>query len=252
MQIREWLVGSEVALSTVLLVLAGLLVGSLWHVLRVDRGFTSEHALDVSVPLPSRYRTFQDRAAFFDLAVERLRALPGVRSVAVANKVPLTGESNVNQVSVEGSSGAALDPATRQAVMVNVRFVSNDYFSALGIPLLEGRAIEPADRDRNVAVVSARLAAKLWPGRSPLGHVLSSGSGVRDAQVVGVVADVHTTRLERDPTLMIYTPFWKYAFQTNDLVVRAAGDPGALRQEVRRDHPGDRFRHPRSEDAHHG
>jgi predicted permease len=186
------------------------------------------------VQLPSRYRTDNERAAFLDMAADRLRALPGVRAVAVANKVPLTGESNVNEVYLEGAAGAALDPATRQSVMVNVRFISQDYFTALGIPLQRGRVIELADRDRNVAVVSERLAATLWPGGNPMGQKLTSGSGVRGAEVIGVVADVHTTRLERDPTLMIYVPFWKHAFQGFDLVVRAAGDPGGLRQDIRR------------------
>ncbi len=231
--LREWLVGAEVSLSTLLLVLAGLLVSSLWSVLRVDRGFAADRALDVRVSLPSRYKTTQDRAAFFDLAAERLRALPGVRAVAAASRVPLTGESNVNSVRIEGGGDSALDPVTRQIVMVNVRFVGPDYFTALGIPLVRGRAIEAADRDREVAVVSARLAAKLWPGQNPLGKVLSSGSGVDRSVVVGVVGDVHTTHLERDPTLIIYVPFWKLAYQVYGLVVRSSAD-SALPEEVRR------------------
>jgi len=62
LQLRQWLVGAEVSLSTLLLVLAGLLVSSLWHVLHVDRGFTAGRALEVRVSLPSRYRSVQDRA----------------------------------------------------------------------------------------------------------------------------------------------------------------------------------------------
>ena len=164
----------------------------------------------------------------------RLRAWLGVRAVAVASRVPLSGESNVNHVVLEGADDGALDPVTRQMVMINVRFISQDYFSALGIPLLRGRAIEEGDRDRNVVVVSERLAAKLWPGQSPLGKVLSSGSGVIHAEVVGVVADVHNTKLERDPTLIVYTPFWKNPNQVAGLVVRSSADPRVLPEEVRR------------------
>jgi predicted permease len=232
LQLREWLVGSEVALSTVLLVLAGLLVTSLWHVLRVDRGFAIESALDIRLELPSRYRAVEDRAAFLDRAAGRLRTLPGVRPAAVASKVPLTGESNVNSVHLP--DGDALDPVTRQLVMVNGRYISEDYFSALGIPLLQGRAIESGDRDRNVAVISSRLAAKLWPGQNPLGKIIASaGSFIQQVEVVGVVADVHSTQLERDPTLIVYFPFWKRSFQASDLVVRAASDPRLLAQQVR-------------------
>jgi predicted permease len=209
-------------------------VSSLWHVLRVDRGFAVDRALDVSPALPTQYRTDRDKAAFFDLAASRLRALPGIRAVAVANKLPLTGESNVNGVEVDGGAAEALDPASRQLVLVNDRFISQDYFAALGIPVLRGRPIEAADRDRNVAVVSARLAAKLWPGGNPLGKVVSSGSGIVKAEVVGVVADVHSTQLERDPTLMLYVPFWKQAHQASQFVVRSAADPTSLREEVRK------------------
>src|SRR5207244_6473323 len=125
-----------------------------------DRGFTDERSLEVTLSLPSRYGAAKERRAFFDLAAERLRSVPGVYAAAVASNVPLTGESNVNTVRVEGSE--ALDPSTRQLVMVNVRFISQDYFAALGIPVLRGRAIDEADRDRNVAVVSAGLASKRW------------------------------------------------------------------------------------------
>jgi predicted permease len=234
LMLREWLVGGEVALSTLLLILAGLLVNSLWHVLRVDRGFASERTLDVSLMLPSKYRTVAEKAAFFDRASAALATIPGVLSAAAVNRPPLTGESNVNEVSVDGSQTSSLDPTSRQAVMVNDRFVGDRYFGAIGIPLLRGRSFEPADRDRNVAVISARLAAGLWPGQNPIGHTVTSGSSIQDARIVGVVGDVHTTQLERDPTMMIYVPFWKTAYQVADLVIRSSIDPLALEQDVRR------------------
>jgi predicted permease len=234
LELREWLVGGEVALSTLLLILAGLLVNSLWHVLRVDRGFASERTLDVSLMLPSKYRSVTDKAAFFDRATGALGALPGVISAAAVNRPPLTGESNVNEVSVDGSPTSSLDARSRQFVMVNDRFVGDRYFAAIGIPLLRGRSFEPADRDRNVAVISALLAAKLWPNRNPLGHTVTSGSAIKDAQIVGVVGDVHTTELERDPTMMIYVPFWKNAYQVADLIIRSSIDTLALEPDVRR------------------
>jgi putative ABC transport system permease protein len=232
LRLREWLVGGEVALSTLLLVLAGLLVASLGRVLAVDRGFSSWGTLDVSLRLPARYNPAKERGAFFDLAMERLRALPGVRSVAAVNKPPLTGESNVNHVALEGG-GDVIDPRSRQLVMVNVRFISPDYFAAMGIPLMRGRAIEAADRDRDVAAISERLAAKLAPGQDPLGKVLSSGSGVKRATIVGVVGDV-AANVERDPTPIIYVPYWRFPEQVGDLTVRASGDPRGLVEQVRR------------------
>jgi len=233
MHLREWLVSAEVALSTLLLVLAGLLTASLWNVLHVDRGFTNDRALDVRLQLPVRYKDAKDRAAFFELAADRLRALPGVRTVGLVDGLPLTGESQVNDVTLDGADTSAVDRG-RQVVLVNVRFVSQDYFAALGIPLRRGRTIGAADRERSVAVVSERLAAKLWPGQNPLGKGLRTGSGVGHVEVVGVVADVHNTQLDRDPTLIVYVPMWKRMPWEVDLVVRSSMAADALPREVRR------------------
>jgi putative ABC transport system permease protein len=233
MHLREWLVSAEVALSTLLLVLAGLLTTSLWNVLHVDRGFTDDRALDVHLQLPARYKDAKDRAAFFGMAADGLRALPGVRAAGVVDAIPLTGESEVNDVTLDGADSSAIDNG-RQVVMINVRFVGPDYFTALGIPLRHGRTIEAGDRDRSVAVVSERLAAKLWPGQNPLGKGLKTGSRVGRVEVVGVVADVHNAQLDRDPTLIVYVPIWKRVPWTADLVVRSSMAASALPREVRR------------------
>ena len=232
LRLREFLVGSEVALCTLLLVLAGLLVSSLWHVLHVDRGFATEHTLIVSPNVPPSYRTAA-ATAFFDRALYVLRALPGVRAAAAVNTAPLAGESSVNGVAVDGAKDGAKDTASNHFVEVNDRFVSDSYFEAAGIPLLHGRVFEPADRNRNVAIVSARTAAKLFAGTDPLGHTVSSGSRISDARIVGVVGDVHASGLEGDPTPMIYIPFWKSG-HVADLLVRCKGDPLAMEDTVRR------------------
>lgn len=232
LRLREGLVSIEVALGTCLLFLAALLVGSLWNVLSVDRGFRAEQAMDVRMTLPARYGDPKSRLALLELFTQRLRALPGVQAVAAASKAPLTGESNVNNVRLKpGDEGLSLDAAN--TVMVNIRFIDEHYFSALGVPVRQGRPLEPADRDRNVVVISERLAKKLWPAESPLGKSVSGGSQVQDAQVVGVVADVHTTRLDHDPTLMMYYPYWKQADQVSGVIVRSMGQPASVMDSVR-------------------
>jgi len=118
--------------------------------------------------------------------------------------------------------------------MTNNRFVGPEYFTALGIPLRRGRMMEDADRNRNVAVISEQLAAKLWPNRDAIGQKLSSVSNVTDTEVVGIVGDVHTTDLERDPTLMIYVPFWQSPFRVSNLVVRTAADSRTAMGDIRR------------------
>jgi predicted permease len=238
--LREFLVGCEVGLSALLLILAGLLVASLLRLQGVDKGFRAERAMAVDLLLPrSRYPEIRDRTALFDRALASLRALPGVRSAAFISKLPLTGESNVNGIQLEGTDRQALDPVTHDAILVNVRSVSDAYFTTLDIPLQRGRGIEPGDRARGehgglgVTVVSARLAAKLWPGRDPIGKRFSTGSQVGKVEVVGVVADVHNARLDQEPTLVAYVPFWKQGPGAGDLVLRTALPPEAVMSSVR-------------------
>jgi predicted permease len=234
LRMREALVGAEVALSAILLVCAGLLVGSLQKVLQVDRGFAVRRALTFSVQLPARYQQPADRAKFFDHLLPSLGAIRGVEVAAFILKLPLSGESNVNQIKLEGASGAAMDPITKEMLFVNVRDISPDYFLAMGLGLVKGRAFELRDRDRAVAVVSSRLAARLWPGRDPIGQRFSTGSGVGTAEVVGVVQDVHNAKLEKDPTLIVYVPYWHRPPGSGDIVVRSTIDPLSLMPEVRR------------------
>ncbi len=229
LRLRELLVGSEVALSAMLLVLAGLLIHSLWRVLGVDRGFHAERAIAVDLALPgARYSTPAAESAFFDRVLEQVRSLPGVRSAAFVSKLPLEGESQVNGVELDPVDESALDPSQRERVLINVRFVSPGYFSTLGIPRLAGRDFAAGDRARAVAIVSAQLAARLWPGRSPLGRGFTTGSGVKRVEVVGVVADVHNGRLDQAPTLVAYVPYAAYGPRAGSLVIRTALAPAAL------------------------
>jgi predicted permease len=234
LRMRECLVGAEVALCAMLLVCAGLLVGSLRQVLRIDRGFAVQRAITFAVQLPARYQKPEDRSQFFDRLLPSLAAIRGVDAAAFILKLPLSGESNVNQITLDGSSGNALDPITREMLFVNVRDISPDYFRAMGLALLKGRALELRDRGRAVAVVSGRLAAKLWPGRDPLGQRFRTGSGVGIVEVVGVVQDVHNAKLEKDPTLIVYVPYWRRPPGSGDIVVRTTIDPQSLMTEIRR------------------
>ena len=227
LNIRNWLVGSEVALGTVLLMLAGLLTSSLWKLLHIDRGFTSESTIAV----PFRHN---ENARLMTGALQAVRAIPGVASAAFISGLPLTGESMVNGVELEGSDESALDPVTRAPLFVNVRFISSDYFSSMGIPLLKGRAIEEADQDRKVAVISERLAARLWPGRDSIGRSLRTGSRVGKVRVIGVARDVHNVRLDSDPTLIVYVPAVLRPNVTGDIVIRTPLAVSALLPEVRR------------------
>lgn len=234
LRVRQVLIAAQVSLCVVLLFGAGLLMTSLKHMLATDKGFDAEQALAVRIELPeTRYRTGQQILSFWDRALDAIRAVPGVRSTAFASKLPLTGESMVNDVVLDGADRSALDPATKGSVMVNVRFVSPDYFASMGTPMVEGRVIEPSDRNRHVVVVSTRLAAKLWPNANPLGKQFSTGSALGKVEVIGTVKDIHATTLDREPTLIIYAPYSLRPLNSGSLIVRTSVYPASMLSTLR-------------------
>jgi predicted permease len=234
LRLREALIGFEVALSTVLLFVAGLLISSVFHLLRVEKGFTQERAFAIDLSLPeTQYRTVQDRNRFFDRALADIQSIPGVRSAGMIMGLPLTGESHVNGIELEGSDKSWIGPSNKDSILINVRFISPDYFSTLGIPLLHGRAIEPRDMTRHVAVVSERFAAKVWAAQDPVGKRFRTGSGAGELEVIGVVKDVHNGRLDQDPTLIAYVPYSLRGPNYGSLVVRTAADPAQVMPAIR-------------------
>lgn len=235
LRLRETLIGFEIALSTVLLFLAALLIASLFHLLRVDTGFTEERAFSVDVSLPaSQYQTDQARNRFFDRVLTDIRAIPGVQGSALIIGLPLTGETHVNGIELEGSVGSWIDSSKKDSILINVRFISPGYFAALGIPVLQGRSIEARDMNHHVAVVSARFAAQVWPHQDPLRKRFKTGSGAGQLEVIGVVKDIRNGRLDQDPTLIAYVPYALRGPNYASLVVRTAADPAQLMPAIRR------------------
>jgi hypothetical protein len=159
---------AEIALTTVLLVGAGLMTRSVVALLRVDPGFATEQVATVRLALAgSRYEPPVVQQRFFASLVERARALPGVRAAGAVTNVPLVG-SGTGAFQVEG---APTPPVLPQATL---RGVAGDYFRAMGIPLVAGRAVGDRDDARSTpaVVVSARMARQLFGGASALGRRL--------------------------------------------------------------------------------
>lgn len=235
LRIREILIGVEVALSTVLLFVAGLLISSVFHLLHVDKGFSEEHAFSVDLGLPDlQYQTVQDRNLFFDRVLENVQALPGLKSASMVVGLPLTGESHVNGIELEGAEGNWIDASKASSILINVRFISADYFATLGIPLLQGRTVEPQDMRRSVAVVSERFAATVWPRQNPIGKKFKTGSRVGKVEVIGVVKDVYNRSLDQAPTLIAYVPYSLRGTNYGSLVVRTAANPASLMPSIRK------------------
>jgi predicted permease len=230
-QLRRSLVVAEVAASVSLVVLAGMFLLSLYHLLRVDRGFTTQHVISASVGLPAKqYNTEESRVAFYQRSLERLRQLPGVRSVGVISVLPLDGDSWGDIISALGDTR----PLYSRPV-AHFRWMSPGYFETMQIPLLAGRFFTEADRGRLVAVISRSAAETAWPGQSAIGKSFTRGDpDEKPFEVIGVVGDVRTLDLGMAPPRMVYVPTWYRTRGGGVFVLRTANDPTAMADSIRK------------------
>lgn len=226
-RLRSSLIGLEVALSTVLLILGGLFTSSLVHLLRVNTGFSVDHVLAADVDLPPQtYKSNAMSMSFYDRAISAIRALPGVHSVGWVSVLPLAGEGSV---SVIGPTGVNKADVSRMP-LADYRVVRADYFSAMGIRLIAGRVFTKADRDRQLVVISQKLADTLWPGQNPIGQICQANwGGWTQPQVIGVVDDVRSVQLDKAPVMTVYMQRWPFDHVdwSGSIVVRTQIDAGA-------------------------
>jgi len=205
---RFVLVVTEVALSLVLLVGAGLMIRSLWKLQSVNPGFDEHHVLTMDVKVGRKQFTSADEEAqFFDRVAERVRALPGVESAGAVDVLPLQGGSN-QPVTIEGHAPAALSEQPE----VSVRVATADYFKTMRVPLLAGRDIRSSDMTDSapVVVISESMAKQFWPKGDAIGHHLKlSFYPEKQREVVGVVGDVKQNGLASSTG--IPTLYWPIA-----------------------------------------
>ena len=216
---RRALVVGQLALATVLVAGAALLVQSFMRLQRVDLGFRTDRLTVASIGLPqTRYPDHAAGWQFYTRAIDQLRGTAGIAAVGLSSGPPLAGNGTAMPVRTEGRS--ALGDKQLQA---DWRMVSPDYFAAMGIPLLRGRTFTSADRrgGGDVIVLSAGMAHRLWPDEDPIGRVILTGSPFR---VIGVVGDVRNASQAVDPRPTMYLSATQYLWPTMTLVVRTATD----------------------------
>jgi predicted permease len=237
-RLRGALVVVEVASSVVLLVTSGLMIRAVWRLQAVNPGFDADHVVALRTALPANtYGVTLRRVEFYGRVLERVRALPGVRSAAYATGLPMSMRGGIWSATVDGQP-----VATRGEDNVSLRFVTPGFFSTLDIPLRRGRDLSDRDtRERpNVAVVSTAFVKRHWPGADPLGRQFKLGDTVRT--VVGVVGDVRVRGLETSSEPQVYLPPAQVAdsaivgYFPKELVVRASPpiDPASLTPAIRR------------------
>lgn len=232
---REWLVGLQVALSTVLLVVAALLGLSFFRVTNVERGYAVDRILTADLTLPSsRYQEDDQRILFHQRALEKLQALPGVRSAGLISSLPLKAQFWGDTISKEGDARprAERPPAP-------FRFVSEHYFETMGIALRQGWFPTSRDRSHKVAVISEKAARTVWPGENAIGKLIRNDPRPEWVTVIGVVADVRSDSLEKQPPMTVYVPYWDGAYWQGSVwgnatyVIRTAQDPSTMANALR-------------------
>jgi putative ABC transport system permease protein len=228
------LVVLETAMAVTLLIAGALLVRSFQQLQRIDLGFQPDHLLTLQTVLsPARYPTHQQRAAFVDQVLSRIKELPGVVSAGTTTNIPLTRQIAYDSpFAVEGRPPA--DP--NQVPITSHRLVSPDYLKTIGVTLVKGRSIDEHDTTSGapVAVISEALARQGWPGEDPIGKRLRRGRPQQTQfpwmTVVGVVKDVR----EDLANFRIKRPVWylPYAQVENllpvNLVIKTGEDPALL------------------------
>jgi len=221
---RAALVAGEVALAAILLTAAGLLGKSFVRISTVAMGFQPDSVLTVGL-----HRTGQHLESFYNPVLQRISALPQVRSAGIINFAPLSGGGWGQDIVIEGrpprAPGDLIWAAHRQA--------SPGYFRALGIPLLRGRMFEESDWWSDNAIISASMAKQYWPGEDPIGKrfgVNCSDSPCNWRTVVGVVGDVKELGPAAEPAIAMY---FMETMHDMTLVVRATQDPTRLVTDIR-------------------
>jgi putative ABC transport system permease protein len=230
-RLRGVLVASEIALAVLLLVGSGLLLRSFSRLQEVPPGFRPDHLLVADIPLsPTAYAKPDLRYELFDRLLERSKALPGVRSAGAASFLPVSGGGSIMHFNITGHP-----PKTpHDYVAVGYRTITPNYLETLGVPLLQGRLLTPADNEKSpaVVVINAAMAKTYFPGENPLGKRLQLGAtpdkDVPTMEIVGVVGDVRPG-LGVDPQTEMYLPYRQAdlvlpVFQLS-LVLRTADDP---------------------------
>ena len=230
---RDALVTVEIALTLVLVVGASLLERSVVQLLRVDPGFEAEHVVTARVPLAGpAYADGARQRRFFEAAIARLAAVPGVDGVGAVSNPPLQG-GRTNTFRVEG----APEPPVARRPEAIMRGVGGEYFRTLGIPLVAGRGFTPRDDSTSapVLVINQTLARRFFPGGSAVGRPIRFYAFPESRwTIVGVVGDVKAGGLDAAVPPAVYYSHLQLAENRMNLVVRGRVDPGVLLAAIRR------------------
>jgi putative ABC transport system permease protein len=233
-RLRHILVVTEVSLALVLLIGAGLLIRSFWHLSNASPGFSADNVLTVQLVLPaSQYPDASAQRGFYNRLMPRLASLPGVTGADMIVPLPLGGGGWQTGFWIEGRPA----PDLGEYPSTDIARVSPSYFRTMGIPLLRGRAFTEQDHENAplVAIVDERLAKDYFPGEDPVGKRLQFGplNSPVFVEIVGVVGHVKNYGVEADSRVETYFPYLQSPVPPITLMLRTSGDPLSIASGVR-------------------
>ena len=224
------LIAADIAGTIVLLIGAGLLIRSFVNVRGTDPGFDPERVLSLHLAVDRARHGGGDQgvARFLGSLIEQVQSMPGVQSVGIVNRLPLSGQQQTLSIEFEGRSASA---------NIDSRSISADYFRTLGVPVLAGRSFRISDTGTStpVGIIDEQVARQVFGRENPLGRRLriSLLPGMPWVQIVGVVGHIRSEDLERDPRPQVY---WPYGQRTQDrmaMIVKTAGSSAQMAASVR-------------------
>lgn len=229
-RMRHALVVGELALALTLLAGASLMLKSFRALLETDPGFRSEHVGTLELTFAARAPR-SAKLGLLDAVLERLRSTPGIEAAGVINDLPLRGGGGI-AIGFQAEGRPMPDDQRPGARYLQA---SAGYFRAMGIPLLAGRLMAPSDDSLapSVAVISATLARRLWPGENPIGRHLVFAVGTPPRTVIGVVGDVRELGLEEEAMPQMYWPVHEVPPQNVAVVARGTMPPAVLLAALR-------------------
>lgn len=235
------LVVSEIALSIVLLVGAGLLLRSFWRVLEVRPGFNPSHLTTVQIWIPisnnpasDPYSIEEKRGDFLLEVSRRVSALPGVEQSSISGNdtLPMNSGRNYSQFSIQGRAAV-----TEGGPIADIAVVDTEYFRTMEVPPITGRNFSRSDtyKTKPVAVIDQTLARQYWAGGNPLGQEIkfNFGRGLQGLTIVGVVGDIKSDGFEAPSVPHIYVDLGQFAPVNAVVFIRSRGDVGHLGELVR-------------------
>jgi putative ABC transport system permease protein len=236
-RLRSALVVSEIAMTLVLLVCAGLLIRTVMQLRNVNTGFDPQNILAMNIGLPAiKYPKPENQIAFFKQATDRIASLPGVKAAGITSVLPFSDNFDGRGLVVEDQ------PRPRgEEITVDLYITTAGYLKAMNIAILHGRPFDDQDTadSAKVALINQTMADQLWPNQDPLGKRIRFTGSETDPgpwrTVVGVVGGVSQYGLDQKPSMQIYLPHAQFPTSFITIVVKTEGDPYAMTNAVRRE-----------------